>query len=141
MSGKLRENIRQLATFGLVGITATAVHYATSLALSQIMPLAYANPLGFLTAFGISYFGHLKLTFRVAASESRHSTRLVRFLGVALIGLLAGQTMLLTLSRAGMLQDWQILLISVAVIPVTTFIVSRFWVFRSAPAEHPDTDG
>ncbi|MFN3314024.1 MAG: GtrA family protein [Hyphomonas sp.] len=137
MSAKLREQVRQLATFGLVGITATAVHYGAALALSQLMPLAWANPLGFVAAFGVSYLGHLKLTFRVAASESRHATRLSRFLAVALLGLLAGQTMLLTLSKTGRLEDWQTLLVSVAIIPVVTFIISRVWVFRSSAPENP----
>lgn len=131
MSHKLREQFRQLATFGLVGITATAVHYVTALALSQVIPLAYANPVGFLAAFGVSYFGHLRLTFRVAVSETRHTTRLTRFFVVAMLGFLAGQTMLLTLSSTGVLKEWQTLLIAVAIIPVTTFIISRFWVFKS----------
>lgn len=133
MTGKLHEQFRQLVTFGLVGITATAVHYVTALAVSQVIPLAYANPVGFLAAFGISYFGHLRLTFRVAAEESRHSTRMTRFFVVALLGFLAGQTMLLTLSSTGLLKEWQTLLIAVAVIPVTTFVVSRIWVFQSSP--------
>lgn len=135
MSARLREQVRQLVTFGLVGITATAVHYGAALALSQIMPLAWANPPGFIAALGVSYLGHLKLTFRVAASESRHAMRLTGFLAVALLGLLAGQTMLLVLSKTGRLEDWQTLLISVAIIPVVTFIISRFWVFRSSAAE------
>lgn len=135
MPGKLKELIRQVATFGVVGIAATGVHYATALGCAQFIPLAYANPIGFLAAFGVSYFGHLKLTFRVAAEESNHKTRAIKFFAVALSGFLMGQTILLVLSATGLLQEWQTLAIAVAAVPATTFVISRLWVFQQQPTE------
>lgn len=131
MSARARELLRQLATFGLVGIAATAVHYFTALAVSFVLPLAYANPFGFLAAFGVSYIGHLRLTFRIDDQESNHGPRLMKFFAVAFAGFLVGQGALLgMLSRFPMLPEWLVLMLAVGIVPVTTFLVSRFWVFR-----------
>ena len=124
MSSKLRELIRQVATFGLVGIAATAVHYGTALAVSQVIPLAYANPIGFLAAFSVSYFGHLRLTFRISAQDSNHRMRMIKFFVVASLGFLMGQTILLILASTDRFPEWLTLLIAVGAVPVTTFVIS-----------------
>lgn len=54
-----------------------------------------------------------------------------------MLGFLAGQTMLLTHPNTGLLKEWQTLLIAVAVVPVTTFVISRIWVFQSGPDNKP----
>lgn len=118
----------QVATFGLVGVVATIVHYAVALSLTRVMPLAFANPLGFAVAFCVSYFGHLRYTFRIAGEQSNHRSRLPRFLVVALLGFLVGQTIIVLPFHS--LPDWLSLLLAVTAAPVTTFIASKLWVFR-----------
>lgn len=138
MSSRVRELVRQVATFGMVGIAATAVHYFTAFGASQLIPLAYANPIGFLAAFGVSYLGHLRLTFRIPAQESNHRMRMIKFFAVALLGFFTGQAVLLALAATGRFPEWLTLLVAVGVVPVTTFVISRFWVFAQAPSDRTE---
>lgn len=132
---------RQVAIFGLVGVSSTAVHYGVALLLSQAMPLAYANPFGFLAAFLVSYLGHSHLTFAVAEGQRRHAERLPRFALVAVAGFCLTQAIVMALSALTGLPNWLILAIALVVVPVLTFIAAKFWVFGSkaaAPRRAPD---
>jgi putative flippase GtrA len=122
---------RQIIRFGFVGISATIVHYCTALLLANMIPLAYANPVGFILAFSVSYFGHLRLTFGIRNNETNHAVRLPRFLVVSLLGFVVGQMVLLGSTHLRMFPEWLSLLVAVATVPVTTFVVSRSWVFRT----------
>lgn len=126
------ETARQAGTFALVGLAATGVHYLVALALSLAMPVTWANPFGFLVAFGVSYIGHGRLTFRLAEGEQHHRKRLPRFALTATTGFLIGQGLLLALRALTPFPDWLALGIALGVVPVFTFVTSRIWVFSSA---------
>ncbi|MCW5721251.1 MAG: GtrA family protein [Devosia sp.] len=128
MTGKT-ETVRQAGTFALVGLAATGVHYLVALTLSLIMPVTWANPFGFLVAFGVSYIGHGRLTFRLAEGEHQHRKRLPRFALTATTGFLIGQGLLMALRALTPLPDWLALGIALGVVPVFTFVTSRIWVF------------
>ncbi|WP_099864273.1 GtrA family protein [Pararhizobium haloflavum] len=132
--------LRQISTFAGVGVAATLVHYLTALALSLMMPIAYANPFGFGAAFFVSYFGHLHLTFRLDPSERRHAQRLPRFFLTAFSGFLIGQAILVALTSIDVLPGPAALAIAVFTVPVITFVASRLWVFRVKP-QHDATRG
>ena len=126
------ETARQAGVFALVGIAATGVHYVVALGLSLVMPVTWANPFGFLVAFGVSYVGHGRLTFRLSADDTQHKKRLPRFALTATTGFLIGQGLLLALRALTPLPDWLALGIALGVVPVFTFVTSRLWVFSSA---------
>jgi len=117
-----------VARFGIVGIVATAVYPAVSLAIvwSGLGGAIVATVLGHLAAGVVSYFGHLRYSFKV---ESEHAVFLRRFLvlAFAMLGLNIGITWLST----SVLSFPPIVPIAtVAVlIPVMNYLCSRFWVF------------
>ncbi|MDO1585587.1 GtrA family protein [Rhizobium oryzicola] len=119
---------RQIAFFAAVGLLATAVHYAAALLLTRFLPLTLANPCGFAVALMVSYFGHARLTFSAVAGQGRHVRRFPKFILVALGGFIINQSIVFALSRT-VLPNWLVLGIAIAVVPVATFIASKFWVF------------
>lgn len=132
-------NAIRISRFALVGIVATAVHYITAMASSFFLPVIAANPLGFLAAVAISYFGHMKLTFALPAWEQRHSNRLPRFVITAVAGFALGQVIVTALCFATALADWLILAIALSAVPIFTYVMSSAWVFsvRHTKSDRP----
>lgn len=122
--------LRQFLVFALVGASSTAVHFTVALTLSQIMALTLANPVGFVTAFFVSYLGHTHLTFDVQKAHRSHRQRLPRFALVAFGGFCLTQVIVVTLSSYSALPNWLILAIALAVVPIMTFLAAKFWVFE-----------
>lgn len=102
-----------------------------ALVLALAMPVTWANPFGFLVAFGVSYIGHGRLTFRLAQGERQHKKRLPRFALTAITGFLIGQGLLIALRALTPSPDWLALAIALGVVPVFTFLTSRIWVFSA----------
>lgn len=125
--------IRQLARFGTVGVAAMAVHW---LVVAALVPLGaaplLANIAAFAIAFNVSYAGHRRWTFaaqQTATAASDPSLR--RFLGVALLSFALNETLYYALLGQGMEYRVALLLVLVAVAALT-FVLSRYWAFRSA---------
>ncbi len=88
------KTIKQLCLFGLVGSVAALINLLLVIILVEkttLSPLA-SNPLAFMVAFGASYIGHYKLTFKTRAS---HKRAFPRFLVSALIGLAINESLLM----------------------------------------------
>jgi putative flippase GtrA len=115
--------------FGAVGIAAMAVHW---LVVALLVPLGskplLANIAAFAVAFNVSYAGHRHWTF--AATSAQHST-FKRFLGVALLSFALNEALYYLLLRSGMEYRAALLLVLIAVAALT-FVLSRYWAFRSA---------
>lgn len=94
------------------------------------MAPAWANPCGFLLAFPVSYIGHGKLSF--AGHQASHTQALPRFLLVACSGFLANQLLLLSLLELFALPFWLTLAVVMLIVAVTTYVLSRYWAFKSA---------
>jgi putative flippase GtrA len=122
---------RQVLAFASVGIAATVVHYGAALLAAQWLPVTFANPIGFVVAVLVSYFGHVQFTFQLKGEARRHRHRLPRFLVTAVCGFLAGQTVLVTLTTLTNAPDWLALGVAVASVPMITFALSKLWVFRN----------
>ena len=77
----------QLLQFIVVGGSAAATHLATVGVVVSLpgMPPLWANVLGFLVAFIVSYNGHAWLTF--SAAQARGWATVARFFAVACLGL------------------------------------------------------
>ena len=122
----------QYGRFVTVGLGATLVHvavYAGTIELLDTAPLS-ANALGFATAVTLSFLGHRSWTFRDRAGRSGRDA-LLRFWGVALLGFLLNTLFVqLVTGTLGWSYDWAIPPM-VAITPVVTFLLSKFWVFRA----------
>ncbi|MBA4764364.1 GtrA family protein [Qipengyuania huizhouensis] len=126
MKGLLAEWFR----FGMVGAAATLTYLLASLAANSVGVGAYwANLVGYVSSVAISYFGHAHITFR---STQAHRVQGPRFILVSL------STYALTNLIVFFVVDvfnYSFVAASVAVacsIPVVTWLLSRFWVFRPA---------
>lgn len=120
--------IRQLFCFGLVGAAATATHYLTALLGHEWLGinLYLANLLGYVTALSVSFVGHGWLTFQVSLTRAR----LARFVPASVSVFLASELLLWGLESATPLPHQATLLLVVATVPVATFLINRYWVYR-----------
>lgn len=126
-----RQHTRSISWFTVIGIIAAAVHYVIAVGLewSQIVSPAYANILGFLFAFPVSYFGHRAFSFSHQTSTHLHA--LPRFLSVALLGFLANQTLVVSALKFSILPFWLILGCVMLLIAVCTYLLSHYWAFKT----------
>ncbi|WP_200332537.1 GtrA family protein [Thiocystis violacea] len=124
------ETAFRLARFGLVGIVATLVHLGVvvSLVESGVLPEPLvANLFAFSCAVFVSYYGHNYWTFR----QRRGSVpQFLRFLVITVMALGLNQLILYVVTRPLGL-DYRIgLLLVLCLVPLFTYALSHFWVFR-----------
>lgn len=121
----------QVLRFALVGAAATCTHYIVALISALHIHLYGANLLGYLAAVAISYFGHQRYSFRVAAEDVSHQRQLPRFVAGSLGGL-ALSYLLLALMRDWLgAPNWLSLAVAVGLVPVYAFVLNKLWVFRA----------
>ena len=121
----------QVLRFALVGAAATCTHYVVALLLADHVNLYGANLVGYLAAVAISYFGHQRFSFRVAAGDISHQRQLPRFVAGSLGGLVLSY-LLLALMRVWLgAPNWLSLAVAVGLVPVYAFLLNKFWVFRA----------
>lgn len=121
--------------FAIVGALATLTHAATALVflnagLLQAFP---ANIAGFLIAFIVSFSGHHFWSFAHLKDGASTRRRMRRFFLLALCGFALNSGILASWLA---LTDWPEavgILISIAAVPVMTFLGARLWAF-SGPA-------
>jgi putative flippase GtrA len=121
--------IAQLFRFGMVGLSAAAIHFCTVVLLVQndIYPPLIANVIAFIISFQMSYWGHRLWTFNdtITAHREAYSKLII----VQLLNLAASEGLFyffLTLQ----LPYPVALLIVLTILPLFTFTVSKFWIFR-----------
>jgi len=122
--------------FGIVGLTAAAVHYLVVIVLVELphIPPLLANVGGFFVAFWVSYSGHRCWTFSdsVAAPISSRTSPFQRFFLVALLGFFVNEFLFYLLLRHA---DWPYhfsLVVVVFTVSVMTYALSRLWAFSRA---------
>jgi putative flippase GtrA len=119
----------RLSRFAVVGILATSTHVGVVWLLIghlAVRPLL-ANLLAFLVAFGVSFIGQYRWTFR---STRDWRSALWRFLVTALLGFAMNNILLVALLEAGLVSQELSAVLAVGVIPLVTYTLSRLWVFR-----------
>lgn len=130
---QLRTHLAQHASvfwFGVVGALAALTHYCVAVVLEYQSASAHvANVSGFLSAFPVSYFGHRFFSF--ASQNAPHTQALPKFFLVAVTGFMANHLMLLALLTFMSLPFWLALAIVMVVVAVSTYLLSRFWAFKS----------
>lgn len=127
--GTLNREAGFVLRYGLVGASALGAHAVLAfLLVSADLAPFLANLAGFALGFAISAAGHTLWTFRVA---DRRAAAVRRFFLVTATAFLASNIALWTSERlAG---DDQISIASaVLVIPLASYLLSRFWAFRDA---------
>jgi len=126
------QHSRSISWFTFIGALAAAVHYAVAVGLEGSTALApgWANVSGFLMAFPVSYVGHRTLSF--AGHNAPHQQALPRFLVVACGGFFANQVLLLSLLRWLGQPFWLTLGVVMVMVAFTSYILSRYWAFKSA---------
>lgn len=119
----------QGALFLVVGLAATAIHITVALGSRRLFgaaPMA-ANFLGYACAVGVSYAGNARWTFRAA---HRHA-QLARFVAVSLAGLALNQGLTFLVVSVLRLPFAVALALTVAIVPLCTFLLARWWVFAA----------
>ena len=127
-----RQLLEQIARFSVVGVVATATHYLVAMFWVLSVSVWLANLLGYLAAVAISYFGHQRITFRVPAQKVSHQRQAPRFMLTSLGGLVTSYLVLAVMTLLLSAPDWLSLACVVTLVPVYTYIVNKYWVFRSA---------
>lgn len=129
----MKQLIGQLSWFTAVGCAAALVHWLVVVALVKFVALTplVANVIGWLVAFGVSFSGHHHLTFRLHNAPAWQAAR--RFFLVSATGFAVNEISYAYLLHFTKIR-YDILLAAVLiVIAGFTFIVGRFWAFKSNP--------
>lgn len=114
--------------FGMVGSVATMIHVLTLWALlsKATLSIFFANTISFFCAFGFSFIGNYLWTFGAPGSPKG---ALRRFFFISANAFLVNNVVLALVLRLGWIDSTCAALCSALVIPVITFLASRFWCF------------
>jgi putative flippase GtrA len=122
--------MQALIRFGITGILATLTHVAVFVLLVEFLHLRplFASVPAFLSAVGVSYGMNYRWTF---AADGPHQVMLPRFILVAGFGL--GLNMLITWLVVDVGHHWYgyALAAIIVIVPLLTFALSKWWVFRA----------
>ena len=131
-----RPAILQIARFGIIGAAATLVHMGVAFVLYYGLDFAplIANPIAFLLAWCVSYTGQFKWTFK--DSGAQHKSSAPKFFAVSVLSLILSQIVVWVTAELLGLPFYLAMICVVFSVPVVTFILSKFWVFRGKPSEH-----
>jgi putative flippase GtrA len=126
-----------LGRFGLVGIAATLIHVtAAGLLIKQAnAPALAANAFAFCCAFLVSFTGHYFWSFSKPGLWRR---ALWRFFLIAAGGFILNNVLLLSLLETGWFSPLVSTVTSIFIIPLFSFLGSRYWGFRRS---HPEQHG
>ena len=122
---------KQSFYFLLIGGLASLANFIlvfTIVHLGLAKPLV-ANFFAFLIAFNVSYFGHRFLTFSTTTQSHRKAG--TQFFINALIGLALNEIIYYILLHIVHIQYLIALFITMAIVSVYTFIVSKFFIFKA----------
>ncbi|HAJ70829.1 MAG TPA: polysaccharide synthesis protein GtrA [Methylophilaceae bacterium] len=133
-SSSFNHHQKSATWFTVIGAVAACVHYIVAVGLERFVSLqpTWSNVLGFALAFPVSYIGHSKFSF--ASQNALNRQALPRFLCVALAGFVANQSLVVLGLRYTPLPFWLLLGIVMVVVAVSTYLLSRYWAFKSG---HP----
>lgn len=127
----MNKKFLQLSKFGAVGLSATATHVSIFFTLRFFaFGEQLSNFIAFLFAFTISWAGHYFWTFR-NAKQSGRTQSLVRFLCVAGLGYGLNSFWVFLIITTYQQPDFYAVLCMLSLTPLNTFLLSKFWAFRS----------
>jgi putative flippase GtrA len=118
----------QLCRFGIVGLGAAIVHIGMVMWLVQLHHLTplFANIFAFGISFQLSYWGHRLWTFDNTAAM--HRVAIPRLLGLQLLNFAANESLFYFFLSLQIPYPFALMIV-LAILPLFTFAVSKFWVF------------
>jgi len=127
----------QLGRFAIVGVAATLTHVGVALLTTYLFALSplQANLAGFTVAVGVSFQGHLHVTFRVQDPQWRH---LCRFIVLSVTSLAVSSLITALCTRSGGNIRLAMTLVA-GVVPASSFLVARLWVFAGLAVAAPES--
>jgi putative flippase GtrA len=122
-----RTLIRQVTSFGAVGICATLTHVTIAWFAAASMGSHYlvANLLGALAAFFVSFLGNALLTFRSARPLSHSAPR---YVVVTLTGYALASAIMAVVERLGW-PGYVYAALVLCIVPPTNLALAKLWVF------------
>jgi putative flippase GtrA len=123
--------VHQISWFILVGATAAGVHWVVTILGVQYIHLnpLWANLIGWLVAFTVSFSGHYYLTFRHQRGGVKQAIQ--RFFMISACGFAINElSYAYLLANTEIRYDWLLAGILVAVAGAT-FVFSRIWGFKA----------
>lgn len=119
----------QIFRFGIVGLTASGVHFSLVVLFVQMfgLPPLVANMVAFPLSFQCSYWGHRSWTFHDTSAS--HRSALPKLVMVQLINFTASETLFYIFLQLHFSYQAGLLLV-LTIMPIFTFISSKRWVFR-----------
>lgn len=125
---------RQVLFFALIGVCAALTHLIVLILLVKqfhFQPL-WANPIAFLCAFCVSFYGHMSWTFRTQRSDTRWLSSLWRWLLSSVGGFFLNQFLfVLGLKWLGSDRYVYIWFAVTAFVTLISFVLAKFWAFSS----------
>ena len=130
-TNKLGELLKA-ARFAIVGLAATLIHLgvAQGALAAGLATVFWANTLGFIVAFVAGFLGHQYFTFNQTAPFWQAFRR---YGVIAVGGFIVNNVVLFGLVQGNILSEAVALAIAITIVPVGTFLASRFWGFKEAP--------
>jgi putative flippase GtrA len=125
-----KAQILQISRFLTIGTLAAAVHFGMVVWLVQsydYLPLI-ANVAGFVVSFQISYWGHRLWTF--SGTDVSHREAYPRLVLIQVLNFGMNESLYYFFLGFGLPYQWALLIV-LAILPIFTFISSKFWVFQN----------
>lgn len=114
--------------FIVVGASAALTHMGVFALLQQQLWPEFANAVGFVVAFFVSFAGHRFLSFADAGTTMGQS--FTRFAATALAGFASNELVFVLLLRGLGWPSLLALFVALLFAAGQTFVLSRFWAFR-----------
>lgn len=120
----------QLMRYGIIGLIAASVHFLVlSLIVEKLsIPPLKANFIAFIFGFQISYWGHRCWTFK--GTTALHRVALPKLLLVGITGFFINESLFSFFLITFHLPYQLALFFTLTILPLISFIVGKFWVFR-----------
>lgn len=125
----------RITWFVLVGCAAAAVHWSAVVVLVTrlALPPLLANVIGWLLAFGVSFTGHHRLSFRGHGVPLRSSA--ARFLVISATGFAINEASYALLLHWTQQRYDLVLAVVLLGVAVLTYWLSRHWAFLRSPGD------
>lgn len=116
----------------MVGALATFSYFLLGILFVNIMGMhaLTGNTLAYILSFAVSYLGQCLWTFQ---SSGDHKKTLPRFAIAQFIGFLINSCIIGFCMRLGLIYMFS-MFVAIAVVPVITYLICKFWVFHQKNA-------
>jgi putative flippase GtrA len=129
--------LREIVAFAGVGVLATITHLVVAIVLIEQahLPVWLANIAAFCVALPVSFYGHASITFRNmggAEAIARPAGPMARFIAVALLGFLAGQTSVVVFVSIMHWPHRAVLAGTMLSVAAGSYLINRSWTFSQS---------